>query len=156
LNFSRILARLRQKRDASGDKNGRILSRGCERHHHGGQSLVAGGDADNSLAGWERPHQAAQHNRSIVAKGQRVHHAGCALRAAIAGIGASPGKGNGVQRLQFTGGLCHKQAHFPVSGMETESNGLSIVGAQAAMSAEDQKLWIEKPIRVPTHAGILT
>jgi hypothetical protein len=40
--------------------------------------------------------------------------------------------------------------------METESNGLSIVGAQAAMSAEDQKLWIKKAIWIPTHAGILT
>jgi len=40
--------------------------------------------------------------------------------------------------------------------MEAECNGLSAIGAQAAMRAQDEKLRIKETIRIPTHAGILT
>ncbi len=42
----------------------------CQRHHHCGQALVAGGHADHTLAGGQRAHQAAQNDRGIVAIGQ--------------------------------------------------------------------------------------
>ena len=43
-----------------------------------------------------------------------------------------------------------------MAGVETESDGLAIFRAQAAMRAQDQKLRIEESIRLPTHAGVLT
>ncbi len=156
LDFSGILSRLRQKRHASGNKNGWLLSSRRQSHHHGGQTLVAGGDADDSFAGGQRSHQAAQDNRGVVAKGERVHHAGCALGAAVAGVGAGAGEGDSMQGFQFASCFRHQETDFPVAGVETEGDGLSAVGAQAAVGAEDQKLRIEQAIRVPAHTGILT
>ena len=155
LHLSRILARLRQQGYASGNKNGGLLSRRGQRHHHGRQPLVAGGNAHHALAGGQRAHQAAQHNGRIVAKRQRVQHARCALGAAIAGIGACSRKRNRAQCLQFARGFSHQQAHFPVSGMEAKGNGLAVFGAQAAMRAQNQEFGIEQAIRLPAHAGIL-
>ena len=44
------------------------------------------------LPRWQRAHQPAQHHGSIVAEGQRVHHARGALGAAVAGVGAGSGE----------------------------------------------------------------
>ncbi len=39
--------------------------------------------------------------------------------------------------------------------VQAESDGLSVVGAQAAMRAENEEFGIKEPCRVPTHAGAL-
>ena len=155
LDFARVFPDLRQKRDAAGNQDGRLLARGSQRHHHGGQALVACGDADDALASGQRAHEAAKNDGGIVAIGQRVEHARGALRAAVAGIGAGSGKGDGAQCLQFARGLGHQQADLPVTGVEAKSDGLSVFGAQAAMRAQDEEFRIEKPIRLPAHAGVL-
>jgi len=60
-----------------------------------------------------------------------------------------------MQQLQFARCLGHQQAHLPVAAVKAQSDGLAIFGAQAAMRAQDQKLGIKQPRRLPTHAGIL-
>jgi hypothetical protein len=40
--------------------------------------------------------------------------------------------------------------------MEAKRYGLSILGAQTAMSAQDQELRVKQAIRIPPHSGILT
>ncbi len=77
------------------------------------------------------------------------------MRAAIAGIGARSGKRRGAQRFQLARGLGHQQADLPVAGVKAERDGLAIFRAQAAVRAQDQKLGIEKAIRVPAHSGVL-
>ena len=133
---------------------GRSAGRG-QRHHHRGQALVAGGDAEHALARGQRAHQAAQHDRGVVAVRQGVHHAGRALRAAVAGIGAGAGERDGVQRLQLARGFGHQQADFPMAGVIAERDGRAVCSAQAAVRAEDQELRVEQPRRVPAHAGVL-
>ena len=81
-------------------------------------------------------------------EGQRVHHAGCALRAPIAGIGAGAGKGHGVQRLQFVSGLGNEQSHFPMTGVKAESDRLAVLSAQTTMRAKDKELRAEQAIRI--------
>ena len=46
----------------------------------------------------QRADQPAQHHRGVVAIGQAVHHAGRALRAAVAGIGAEAGERDAAER----------------------------------------------------------
>ncbi len=60
-----------------------------------------------------------------------------------------------MKRLQFAGRLRHQQADLPVPGVEAESNGFSIVGAQAAVRAQNQELGVEQAFRFPTHARVL-
>ena len=103
----------------------------------------------------QRAHQAAQHDRRIVAIGQRIHHARSALRAAVAGIGARSRKRSGAQRFQLARRLGHQQADFPVAGVKAERDGLAVLRAQAAVRAQDQELRIEESIRLPAHAGVL-
>ena len=127
----------------------------CQSHHHRGQALIAGGNADDAFAGRQRTDETTQHDGGIVAKRQRIQHAGGALRAAIAGISASAGKGNGAHAFQLARCFRHQQSHFPVSRVEAECDGFTVCGAQATVRAEDEKLGIEKSCRVPTHAGTL-
>ena len=103
-----------------------VFPAGCQRHHHGGQALIAGGNADDTFAGGQRTDETAQHDGGIVAKRQRVQHAGGALRASIAGVGAGAGKGNGAHLLQFPRRFRHQQSHFPVSRVKAESDGLPV------------------------------
>ena len=42
-----------------------------------------------------------------------------------------------------------------MSGVKAESDGLSILGAQAAVRAQNQEFGIKQPRRVPAHAGAL-
>ncbi len=128
---------------------------GSQRHHHGGQSLVAGGDADHAHPGGQGTHQAAQHDGRIIAKGEGVEHAGGALGTAVAGVGAGAGKGNGIEGFQGDGCFGHQGAQFPVPGMKAEGDGCSIGGAQAAMGAEDEDFGAQQLLRLPTHACVL-
>ncbi len=98
----------------------------------------------------QRAHQAAQHHRGIVAKRQRVHHAGGALRAAVAGIGAGARERRGAQRLQLARGFGHQQTHLPVAGVKAQRDGLAILRAQAAVRAQDEELGIEQALRAPS------
>ena len=155
LHLARVLALLGQERYAAGNQDCGLGTRRGQGHHHRRQAFVAGGNAQHAFARGQRTHEPAQHHGRIIAVGQRVHHARGALRAAVAGIGARAGEGCSALRLQLPRGLSHQQPDFPVSGMKAESYGLAVFCAQAAVGAEDQKLGIEQPLRLPTHAGIL-
>jgi hypothetical protein len=74
----------------------------------------------------------------IIAKRERVEHAGSALGPSVAGIGAGAGEGDGVEGFQGDGGFGHQRAEFPVAGVETERDGRSVGSAQSAVGAEDQ------------------
>ena len=52
----------------------------------------------HAAARGQRADQAAEHGGGVVAIGQAVEHAGGALRAAVAGVGAERGEGNGARR----------------------------------------------------------
>jgi hypothetical protein len=69
LHLARVLARLRQQRDAAGNQHGGLSARRRQRHHHRGQALVAGGHAHDALAGGQRAHQAAQHDAASLRYG---------------------------------------------------------------------------------------
>ena len=89
-----VLALFGQQRHAAGHQHaGKVVHRG-ERHHHGRQSFIAGGHPDHAPARGQRADQAAEDGGGVVAIGQAVEHAGRALRAAVAGVGAVRGEGN--------------------------------------------------------------
>ncbi len=119
-------------------------SRSCsarERHHHGGQTFVAGGDADDAAARGQRTDEPSEDGGRVVAIRQRIEHGGSALAAAVAGIGAVGGEGHGALRFQFARGGFHEQADFPVAGVIAESDGRAVGGADAAVGAEDEELF---------------
>ena len=81
-----------RQRDAAGHGDGRhVVTRG-QRHQHRRQALVAGRDANHRAARGQRSDQPPQHQRRVVAIRQAVHHAGGALRAAVARVGDKAGK----------------------------------------------------------------
>ena len=131
------------------------MAGGGQGHHHGGEAFVAGGDADHAHAGGEGAHEAAQHDGGVVAKGEGVEHAGGALGASVAGIGAGSGEGDGVEGFQGDGGFGYECAQFPVAGVEAEGDGGSVGGAQAAVGAEDEDFFADEFLRFPAHACVL-
>ena len=155
LHLSCVLALVGQQRHSSGDHHGGQRTGRGQGHHHGGQSLVAGGHAQHALARRQGAHQAPQHHGCVVAVGQRIHHAGGALGAPVAGVGARAGKGHRVQRFQLARRLGHQQPHFKVPGVKAQRDGPAVFGAQAAVGAQDQELGIEEARRFPAHAGAL-
>ena len=95
--------RRRRQRDAAGHEDAGQIAQPGQRHHHRRQSLVAGRDADARRArcGSERISRRKTIAR-VVAIGQAVHHAGRALRAAVAGVGDSkPANGHAAERRRF-------------------------------------------------------
>ena len=152
---TRVFALERQQRHAAGDDDAGqgVLRR--DRHHHRGQALVARGHAHHAAPRRQRPDQAPQDNRRVVAIGQAVHHASRALRAAIARIGHIARKWDRAQALELFGRRLHEQAHFPVAGVITQRNRRAIRRAQAAHGAEDQKLVVTQLVRIPAHARVL-
>ena len=139
-----------EQRDAAGHQHAGQIVHARQRHHHGRQSLVAGGDADDAAARGQRADQAAEDGRGIVAIGQGIEHAGGALRAAVAGVGAVGGEGDGAERLQFLGGGVHEQPDLPVAGVVAERDGRAIGGADAAVGAEDQEFLAAERCRSPS------
>ena len=155
LHLGRILAGFGQQRDPTRNQHCGLRPQRRQRHHHRGQSLVAGRHAHHAFARGQRAHQPAQHRCRIVAIRQRVHHACRALRAAVAGIGARSRERRSAQRFQLPRGFGHQQAHLPVTGVKAQRNGFAVFRAQAAMRTQDQEFRIEQSRRLPPHAGIL-
>ncbi len=96
LDLACVLAVFGKQSDSAGDENAGKGAGGGQGHHHRGKALVAGGNAEHAGARGEGAHETAKHDGGVVAVGQRVEHAGCALGAAVAGVGAGSGEGNGA------------------------------------------------------------
>ena len=108
-----------------------------ERHHHRGQALVAGGDAEHARAasGSERISR-RKTMRRVVAVRQAVDHARRALRAAVARVGdRSRRTARHSQALQLLGGRLHQQADLPVAGVVAERDRRAVRRAEAALGA---------------------
>ena len=80
-----------------------------------------------------------KHHGGVVAVGQAVHHAGRALRAAVAGVGAEAGEGDAADALELLGRRLHQQADLPVAGVVAERDRRAVGGADAAGGAENQE-----------------
>ncbi len=128
---------------------------GGERHHHGRQAFVTGGDADHAAPGWQRTDQPPQDNGGIIAISQAVHHAGRSLGATVAWIADKSRKGDRIQPLQFFCGSLGQQTNLPVPGMITQGNRCAVGGANAALGAEDQKFRPAQLGWIPAHGRIL-
>jgi hypothetical protein len=139
LHFAGVFAIGRLQRDAAGNQDARQRAHGGERHHHRRETFVAGGHADHAAARGQRTDEAAEDAGGIVAVGQRVEHAGGALRAAVAGVGAVGGEGDGAERFELLGGGVHEQADFPMAGVVSERDGSAVGRADAAVRAEDEE-----------------
>ena len=63
------------ERDAARHEHARKVAAARERHHHRGQALVAGRDADHAAACRQRSDQPAENRRGVVPVGQAVEHA---------------------------------------------------------------------------------
>jgi hypothetical protein len=93
--------------------------------------------------------------RRVVAKGERVEHAGGALGASVAGIGAGAGEGDGVEGFEGNGCFGYQCAQFPVTGVEAEGDGGAVCAAQASVGAEDEDFRAQQLLRLPPHACVL-
>ena len=140
LDRAGVLAIGGRERDAAGDEDAREIVHGGEGHHHGGESLVAGGDAEDAGAARERADEAAEDEGGVVAIRQRVEHAGGALRAAVARVGAGGGEWDGAERFQLARGGLDEQADFPMAGVIAQRDGGAIRRAEAALRGEDEEL----------------
>ena len=145
-----------QQGDAAGNQHAGQIARAGQRHHHGGQALVAGGDADDAAARGQRADQAAEdaRRRRCGRAGNRTSRwcPGCGRRR---GRCNRPAKGTAPSALQFLGGGVHQQADFPVAGVVAERDGRAVGGANAAVGAEDEELLAAERGGVPAHAGVL-
>ena len=84
---------LGQQRDAAGNQHGgQIAPADASAIIIAGRPLSQVAMPSTPLPRGQRAHQPAQHHGRIVAVRQRVHHAGGALRAAVARIGAGAGE----------------------------------------------------------------
>ena len=155
LDLGGVLAFLGAERGAAGHEDAGQVFRAGQGHHHRGQALVAGGDADDSAAGGQRANEPAEEDRGVVAVGQAVEHRGRAVRAAVAGIAHIAGEGRGAVRRQRAGGLLHEQADFPVPGVVAQRDRRAVGGADAALRAEDEEFLAAQLFWVPAHAGVL-
>ena len=126
-----------------------------QRHHHRGQALVAGGDAQHTGANGQRPRQPPQHDCGVVPIRQAVKHARRALRSPVAGVRAESREGDGFQPAKFLGGRLHEQADFPMAGMVAQSDGFAIRRPQPALGAQNEKLLARNLSGSPAHAGVL-
>jgi hypothetical protein len=60
-----------------------------------------------------------------------------------------------MEGFQLACGFGYECAYFPVAGVETEGDGCAVVGAKAAVGAEDEDFGVEETVWVPAHAGVL-
>lgn len=140
---------------APGDEDAREMFRAGEGHHHRGQTLVAGGDADDAATGGERTDETAEDDGGVVAVGQAVEHRGRAVGTTVARIADVAGKRSRPVGGERARGFLHEQADFPVTGVVAEGDGRAVGGADAALGAENEKFFAEQFARVPAHAGVL-
>ena len=155
LHLARILALRGQQRDAARHDHAgeRLLPR--QRHHHRRQTLVAGGHAHHAAAGGQRADQAAEDDRGVVAVGQAVHHAGRALRPAIARVADVARERHRVVAAELLGRGLHQHADLPMADVIAERDRRAVGRADAAHGAQDQELRAAQLGRVPAHAGVL-
>ena len=156
LDPPRILPLLgRQGHPAGYDRHRQPASPG-EGDHHRRHPLVTGGHADHAPPIRQRADEPAQNRGCVISVGQAVEHAGRALGAPIARVGAISGKGDGTQPLEFPRRRLHQQPHLPVTGVIAQSNGSAVGGADAAHGAEYEELLAAEFRRIPTHPRVLT
>ena len=84
--------------------------------------------------------------------GSRARYRGA---PAIARIGAITGEGNGFQFAKFFRRRLDEQANLPMPRVIAERDGFAIRRAQAALRAQDQKLFTPKFGWIPAHARVL-
>ena len=87
--------------------------------------------------------------------GQRVEHAGRALRPPVARVGDVRGERQPAEAVELRGGLAHEQADLPVAGVVAERDRGAVVGANAALGREDQELVASDLRCLPAHPGVL-
>ncbi len=155
LDLARVFVIFGKQRDTAGDEDGRKVARGGQRHHHGGEALVAGRDTEHAGTRGQRADQPAEDRSRVVAVGQRIEHSGGALGAAVARIGAIGRERDGAARLQLFGRGVHQQADFPMACVIAERHGRTVGRADSAVRAEDQELLAAERRGLPAHAGIL-
>jgi hypothetical protein len=139
LHFAGVLSVGGLQGDAAGNQDARQIARGGERHHHRGETFVASGHADHAAPRGQGTDEAAKNAGRVVAVSQRVEHAGGALRAAVAGVGAIGSEGDGAERFELLGGGVHQEADFPVAGVVPERDGRAVGRADAAVGAENEE-----------------
>src|SRR5665213_384331 len=150
-----ILPLLRQQRGAARNQNARKIRRASQSHHHGRQALIARGYANHAAARGQRPNLTPEHDGRVVAVRQAVVHAGRALRAAVAGVGAIGGKRDGIMRSQFFSGLFHQQAHFPMPCVIAERDSRAVRAPDSSVGAQDQDFLTPQLCRIPPHPRVL-
>ena len=155
LHLARVLAVARRQRDAARDDEAGQIAHAGERHHHGGQALVAGGDAEHARARGQRADEPPQDDGGVVAVGQAVEHAR-----------ACPACGRRRDRCSRRRTGCRParaaprpppaRAGRPPSGRCGSRARRRAVGvAHAAVRAEDQDLGPAQLRGRPAHAGVL-
>src|SRR5690606_18428484 len=122
---------------------------------HGRQALVASGHADDALARGQRADQPPENCCRVVAVGQRIHHAGGALGASVAGVADETGEGDASALLDLLRGGLHEQPNFKMSGLKAESEGPAVLAADAALRRADEAFPASQLKRIPAHAGVL-
>ena len=156
LDGARIFAALGRQRDAAGNQHGRQVQLGGQGHHHGGQSLVAGGHAEHPDPLRQGSDQPAEDNGRVIAIRQAIEHAHRALGATITGIGYT---GSERQRLAVSKRLSRRpreETNLPMARVVAQRDGATIFGPDSALGAEDEELLAAQFGRVPSHARILS
>ena len=155
LHGARILAAPGRQRHPSGDDCPRKLAERGDRHHHGRKALVTRADADHAPAVRQAAHEPAQHECCVVAVGQRVEHAGRALRPAVARVRHVCRERQPAEAVELRRRLANQQPDLPVAGVIAERDGGAVVGANAAERREEEELVAADLRRLPAHTGVL-
>ena len=77
------------------------------------------------------------------------------MRAPVAGIAAKRRERDRAERAQFLSGSLNQQPDLPVAGVIAEGDRFSVRRTQAALRAEEEKLFAAQFAGVPAHAGVL-
>ena len=155
LDLAGVLAVARRQGDPAGHQHAGEIAHGHEGQHHGGQALVAGGDAHHAPARGQRADQAAKDDGGVVAVGEAVHHPGRPLRAPVAGIGDEGREGQALEPRQLLGRGLHQEADFPVAGVIAEGDRAAVGAPHAALGAQQKELRAQQLPRIPAHARVL-
>ena len=155
LRLARVLAVAGGQGHAAGNDHRGQVAAGGEGHGHRRQPLVAGGHAHHRLARGQRAHEAPQDDGGVVAVGQAVEHAGRALRASVAGIGAERGERNAAEPADLLRGGLDEEADLPVPGVIAERERRAVRIADAAEGAEHEHLGAPQVGGRPAHSDVL-
>ena len=144
----------RQRHAARHDRDGQIVH-GRQGHHHGGQGLVAGGDAEDTLAPGQAADQPPKDARRIVAIGQAVHHSRRALRPTVTGVRAAGGEGHAAEGLELPRRGLQQQAQLIMPDVIADRDRLAVGAANPALVTEQQKGIGQDFGRLPPHPHVL-